>query len=414
MTTHIEPPAEALAADAGAIDRTWPFVALFAPFGISSGYIAVTLGFQLGHVGLSAVAVTTIIAASIWVQTVKMLWAPIVDAAGKPRLWYMLGTTLTGGSILTMSLFPATAQSVPFLTVMAVISSASSTLVAMSSEILLTHGVRPSARGRASGWAQAGNLGGNGVGGGLGLALAQNFTQPWIAGLVLAASCIGCTAFLYLIPKVEPAHDGMRYLARLKQVVIDVWDVARSRLGYLALIIMLLPIASGSAPWSVIAGDWGASAGLVAIVTGVLGGLAAAFGALVAGYILDRMEKKTAYCLFGIAVGLVTVIMALLPHVPAAFAAGTLAYQVFVGCGYAGYSAIVLEAIGRKSAATNFNLMAALSNMPIAFMTSFDGWTHDRYGVKAMLYGELVMPAVAIAAFALFVVATRSRKRTTS
>ena len=39
------------------------------------------------------------------------------------------------------------------------------------------------------------------------------------------------------------------------------------------------------------------------------------------------------------------------------------------------------------------------------------GWLHDKSGTMAMLYGELWLPAVTIAAFGLFVVATRSRKK---
>jgi MFS family permease len=412
MTAHLEPAPLTPPADDGTFDRTWPFLPLFAPFGISSGFLSVTLGFQLGHAGLSAIAVTTVIAASLWTQSVKMFWAPIVDAMGKPRIWYLLGATLTGLSILVMSLSPPTAKVVPFLTVMAVLGSAASTLVSMSAEILLTHGVKQTARGRASGWAQAGNVGGTGVGGGLGLFLAERFSEPWISGFVLALICVGCAGFLFLIPSVEPAHDGQGYVARLKQVVIDVWSVARSRLGYLALIIMILPIASGSAPWPVIAGDWRADADLVALVTGVVGGLAAALGALIGGYICDRLDPKTSYCAFGIAVGLVTVLMAWSPHTPMAFAIGTLVYTLIVGCGYAAYSAIVLQAIGKKSAATNFNLMAAISNMPLAFMASFDGWMHDRHGVQAMLYGEFLLPAGVIAAFALFVWATRPLRAT--
>ncbi len=319
MTAHIEPAPLDPPADGPAIERTWVFLPLFAPFGISSGFLSVTLGFQLGHAGLSAVAVTTVIAASLWAQSVKMLWAPIVDALGRPRIWYMVGAALTGLTILLMSLSPPTARAVPFLTIMAVIGSAASTLVSMSAEILLTHGIKPTARGRASGWAQAGNVGGNGVGGGLGLALAQHFAEPWISGLVLALICLACGAFLFLIPSVEPAHDGTGYVARLKQVILDVWSVARSRLGYLALIIMILPIASGSAPWSAIAGDWRADADLVALVTGVIGGLAAAAGALIGGYICDRLDPKTSYCLFGLAVGAVAVLMAWSPHTPAVF-----------------------------------------------------------------------------------------------
>ena len=71
----------------------------------------------------------------------------------------------------------------------------------------------------------------------------------------------------------------------------------------------------------------------------------------------------------------------------------------------------MLQAIGQRSAATNFNLMAALSNVPIAIMTTFDGWVHDRFGTNAMLYGELALPALTIAAFAVFVATTRPRAK---
>jgi len=385
------------------------FLPLFAPFGISSGYVSVTMAFLLGRAGLSTVAITTIIAATLWVQTWKMLWAPIVDTVGNPKLWYGLGATLVGGTILAMSMLPMTAAEVPVLTLLAALSSAASTLVSMSSEIFMAQSVPEHMRGRVSGWSQAGNLGGAGVGGGLGLLLAQHVAQPWVSGAVLAALCFACWGCVRLVPAARRTHTMPSYLDELKGVARDVWDVARSRAGYLALILMLLPIASGAAPWSAIAGEWAAEADLVALVNGVVGGLASAFGALVGGYVCDRMSPGRAYCVFGLVAGAIAVVMAWCSRSPTTFVVFTLAYSVAIGCGYAAYSAIVLQAIGRRSAATNFNLMAALSNVPIALMTSFDGWTHDRFGTDAMLYGELAMPAITIAAFALFVVATRSR-----
>jgi cytochrome bd-type quinol oxidase subunit 1 len=101
-----------------------------------------------------------------------------------------------------------------------------------------------------------------------------------------------------------------------------------------------------------------------------------------------------------------------LPRTPTVFTAFVLLYSATVGMGYTGYAAIVLEAIGKKSAATNWNLMAALSNIPIAVMATFDGWVHDKYGTNAMLLGELVLPAIAIVGFTVLVVATRRRPRT--
>ena len=389
----------------------WPalFLPLFAPFGIANGYVAVTLAFLLGRAGLSTLAVTTIIAASIWPQTWKVLWAPIVDTLGNPKYWYGLGAVLTGGTLLLMSLLPATALEVPLLTTLAVLSSVASTLVSMSAEIFMTTGVPAAMRGRASGWGQAGNLGGSGVGGGIGLALAQHVSPVWVSGAVLAAICIACWAAVLAFPPTRRDRPATGYLAHLAGVVRDVWDVARSRIGYLALVIMVLPIASAGAPWAAVAGEWHAGADLVALVTGLLGGTVTAVGALAGGYLCDRIDVKRAYCLFGLLAGAVATAMAWAPRSPAAFVGFTLVYGVFIGGGYAAYNAIVLEAIGRKSAATNFNLMAALSNVPIAAMASFDGWVHDRYGTKAMLYGELALPAATIAAFALFVVMTRPR-----
>jgi predicted MFS family arabinose efflux permease len=383
------------------------FLPLFAPFGISSGYVSVTLAFLLARAGLSTLEITTIIAGTIWVQTWKVLWAPIIDTVGNPKLWYGLGATGTGAAILAMSVLPATAREVPAITVLALLSSAASTLVSMSSEIFLAQCVPAQLRGRASGWAQAGNLGGGGVGGGLGLLLAEHVSQQWVSGAVLAVICFACWGCVRFVPAARRTHSVPSYVDELKGVVRDVWDVARSRVGYLALILMVLPIASGAAPWSAIAGEWRAGADLVALVNGVVGGLASAAGALVGGYVCDRMSPGRAYCVFGLIAGAIAVAMAWWARSPGAFIVFTLGYSALVGCGYAAYSAIVLQAIGQRSAATNFNLMAALSNVPIALMTSFDGWVHDRFGTDAMLYGELALPAATIAAFVFFVFATK-------
>ena len=413
MTAHLE-------AAPGLVDpatvhpvlrRTAIFLPLFAPFGISSGYVGVTLAFLLGRAGLSTIAITTIIAATLWVQTWKILWAPIVDTVGNPKLWYGVGAIGVGATLVAMSVLPATAKEVPILTLLAVVSSAASTLVSMSSEIFLAQSVPSAMQGRASGWAQAGNVGGAGVGGGLGLLLAQHVSQAWVSGAALGAICFACWGCVRFVPAARRTHASVAYLAQLKGVARDVWTVARSRVGYLALVLMVLPIASGAAPWSAIAAEWRADADVVALVNGIVGGFASAAGALLGGYVCDRIHPGRAYCVFGLVAGLLAVAMAWSARTPTVFVVFVLGYNAAVGCGFAAYSAIVLDAIGQRSAATNFNLMAALSNVPLALMTSFDGWMHDRYGTDAMLYGELVLPAATIAAFALFVVATRSRGR---
>jgi len=391
----------------------WPvvFLPLFAPFGISSGYVSVTLAFQLGHAGVPTAVVTGLIALSVWPQTWKMLWAPVVDTVGNPKLWYGLGAGIVALTILLMSLLPATARGIPALGSLVVLGTLASTLVAMASEVFMGHGVPPEMRGRASGWAQAGNLGGAGIGGGLGLALVENVSRPWVSGLVLALICMGCWATVLAVPKVRRTSETLHYWNSLKGVLRDVWSVARSRAGFLALVVMLLPTGSGAVAWSAIAGEWRASGNLVALVSGLLSGLASAVGAMIGGYICDRIDATRAYLLFGLAAGLAATIMAWAPRAPEMFAVFVLAYALATGAAYAGYSAVVLQAIGKRSVATNFSLMAALSNIPIAAMTEFDGWMHDRFGTVAMLYGELALPVFSIVGFALLVMATRRRAR---
>jgi hypothetical protein len=89
--------------------------------------------------------------------------------------------------------------------------------------------------------------------------------------------------------------------------------------------------------------------------------------------VCDRLERKWAYCLFGALQVLLAVAMAEAPHTEASFVVLSSAYNVAVGMAYAGFSALVLEVIGRGAAATKYNMMASLSNMPIGYVTWIDG-----------------------------------------
>jgi hypothetical protein len=87
----------------------------------------------------------------------------------------------------------------------------------------------------------------------------------------------------------------------------------------------------------------------------------------------------------------------------------TLTYALITGLTYAGFSAVVLEAIGRGAAATKYNVFASLSNIPIAYMTVVDGWARTRWNEGAMLYVEAVIGVAALLVF--IAVATTTRRR---
>jgi hypothetical protein len=101
---------------------------------------------------------------------------------------------------------------------------------------------------------------------------------------------------------------------------------------------------------------------------------------------------------FGVALAFAAIIMAFAPWTRTAYAIGVLVYAFFVGTSYAAYSALVVHAIGRGVASTKYAICQSLGNIPVAYMTAFNGWVHDRYGGVWMLNGEALLALACIAA----------------
>jgi PAT family beta-lactamase induction signal transducer AmpG len=391
----------------------WIFMILILPFGVIDGYLQTTLGYLLSqqHVPVSATA--GLITLGFLPHTWKFFWAPIADTTLSRKTWYAIGAVLTSAGILVMGLLPTTAAGLKLLGIAAFVANLAVTFLGMSVESLMAYATPEDEKGRAGGWFQAGNLGGTGVGGGLGLILAQRLAAPWMAGAVLAAACLLCLVALAFVPDSSAGGRHPSLAKSLAEVVRDVWKVARARLGAIALILCFLPIGSGAASglWAAVAGDWHASANTVALATGVITGLVSAVGCLSGGWISDRMNRKGAYVLYGVLQALCAAGMALAPRNELNFIVFTILYAFITGLTYAGFTAFVLEAMGLGAAATKYNLFASLSNIPIAYMTTIDGKAHDRWGSAGLLYAECVFCALGLLVFAIVLALWRQRGR---
>jgi len=396
--------------------HTHPFVwlVLITPFGVMSGYLTVALAYLLSRAGLSVEQVGALVAISFVPHTWKFAWAPVIDTTLRRRTWYVIGAVLSAAGILASGLVPSTPQALPLLTLVVFVSNVAVTFLAMAVESLMTYGTPDEEKGRAGGWFQAGNLGGGGIGGGAGLWMAQALPEPWIAAAVLALVCVACCAALRFVAEPPLVHRSRKYLLDLVEVARDLWRVARSRGGYLALLICFLPIGSGGASglWSAVADEWHASAGTVALATGVFSGIVSAVGCIVGGYVCDRIDRKTAYGLYGLMLSAVAVGMAIAPRTEWMYIVFTTGYSFVSGLCYAAFSAVVLEAIGLGAAATKYSLFASLSNMPIAYMTLAVASAHTRGGTNAMLYVDAA--AGVLGMFVFIVVAQASRPRLAS
>lgn len=382
----------------------WVFMVLGMPFGVMSGYLTVTIAWQLAQAGIGVGPISALIAASFIPHTTKFLWAPLVDTTLDNRRWYLGSALLSAVGIAAIGLVPPTAHNLGLLTTVVLVSNFAVAVVGMTTQALMLTSVPADKFGRAGGWFQAGNLGGGGLGGGLGLILAERLKDhPAVPGVVLAVLCAACITPLWTVHEPREHRPLANVGPALAGVVKDIWHLARSKPGALALLLSLLPIGSGAASglWSAVASDWQASANTVALATGVLSGVIMMVGSIAGGWACDRMDRKNAYMLFGVMQALCAIGMGVLPHTERWYFVMTSLYSFVTGLTYAGYSAFVLEAMGLGAAATKFSLYASLSNTPIMYMTRIDGWAHGRFGPSGMLYGEAIAGAIGLTFFLL-------------
>lgn len=388
------------------------YMFLILPFGVMGGYVSVAIAYLLSKQGVPVEKTAALVALGLLPHTWKFLWAPIADTTLSRRLWYLVSCIVSAAGVIATGVFPATEANLTILSVVVLVSNFASTFLGMSVEGLMAYGTTENEKGRAGGWFQAGNLGGAGVGGGAGLLMAQHLPAEWMAGAILGLACLLCAAGLLFVQEPEQVHRRRGIVRDITGVGLDLWRMARTRMGFLALFLCILPIGSGAASglWSAVAEDWQASANTVAVVTGVLGGVVSAAGCLIGGWICDRMDRKAAYIGFGILQALCAVAMAIAPRTEAMYIVFTSLYALITGFTFAGFTAFVLEAMGLGAAATKYNVFASLSNTPIYYMTMVDGWAHTRFGPAGMLHTEAALGGVGLLAF-IAVLALVQRRR---
>lgn len=379
------------------------FTILILPMGVASGYVSVTLGYLLSKAGVSVENIAALVAVVLLPHILKFIWAPIVDTTLSFKKWYVISSVVSSLGIIATGILPLKESSLPQLTTFVFLSNLAVTFLCMSTEGLMAYDVPPELKGRAGGFFQAGNLGGSGLGGGLGLILAQRLPAPWMAGLILGIICLLCCIALLFFKDPEITIREEEISKTYKNLFSDVWNTLKTKSGILAMLLCFLTLGTGAAGglWSAVAKDWQASVETVALVSGVMSGLISAGGCIAGGWICDKMNSRNAYLLFGLAAAASAVCMAYAHKTEIMFIGWTSIYAFANGLCYAGFTAFVLEAIGKGAAATKYNIFAALSNSPIYIMTYVAGIAYSHFGAKGMLNTEA---AFAVAAVLLFLV----------
>jgi MFS family permease len=397
-----------------AIPHPIVWMILYLPFGAVYGFGGVALTNIASQRGISISETTLIVASAMLISWLKWLWAPVVDITLTPRRWYVLSTVFSGAGVFAMSAVPLDEPHLPLLIVVIAAASFMGSIVAMAVEAIMAGTTPPHHVGSVSAWSQAGNLGGTGLGGGLGLFLLVHLPAEWMSGAIMAVLLLACCAALPFTPEVHSRHRGKRPWQAVRDVVGDLWTMMKTKGGLLAGILCALPVGTGAAQ-SVLTQDavakyWGAGSDLVALTQGVLSGIVTAFGCFIGGFICKRFHPRPTYAGIGLALAAIATGMGLAPHGPTAYLGWSMIYALGVGTVYAAFTAVVLDAMGPGSGATKYNIYASLSNFPIWWVGLLLGYVADKGGAPLMLFTEAALGVVGVGIFAF---AAKRIKRTT-
>src|SRR5437660_4328753 len=314
-------------------ESTNPFVffCLVLPYGMSSGFVSVTLQLVLTRVGFSVALTASIVAIGVSANLWRFLWGPVADLTLTARRWYLLRLGTSAATLMLPSFLPLHQNAVAVLMSVVFVSQVAGTLIVLPVGGLMAHTVAENAKGRAAGWYQAGNLGGNGIGGGVGVWLASHFSKE-IAGSGLALAMLASAAAIYFasdvrIVSTETLGERMRILWR------DILSMVRSAIPLFTIVLVCSPIGAGAMNnlWSAVAPDWKTTSDRVALVSGVLNGVISAIGCVIGGWVADRIGRWWSYFGSGVLIALVAIIMAVAPRSPNAFTVGVLAYALTSG-----------------------------------------------------------------------------------
>lgn len=386
------------------------FLFLCLPYGISGGFIGVTLPYLLVHQGFSvagAAAITALgLSANIW----RFLWAPFTDLTLSLHQWYLIGTGLCAVTLLLFCFIPLNTDSNGILSITVFVTQVAATIVVSPVGGMMAKTVPKESKGRAGGWYQAGNLGGAGLGGGAGVWISTHASFQG-AVIFLSIVMVCCCLALFFVPHVNARKDNT-LREGFKIIYFDMKELIRSPIAVYSMAVVISPIGIGACfnVWSSVAAEWKVSANDVALFTGTIGGISQAMGCIFGGWASDKLGRWIAFFGAGMMMAMVTLAMSFLPQLPPSYKIGILLYDFAMGINFASFSAIVLHAIGKGLASTKYAVISSFGNIPVVGMTSLVGWLHDAKGVKMMLLGETFIGIGFILACVLAMYVLQSRK----
>jgi MFS family permease len=379
--------------------HTNPIVFLFLrlPFGISMGFITVTLPFWLSEAGVSVTQIGFIEVVALSPITGRVLLALVVDLTWSPRTWFAVATVVSALAVALLGLLPLRTSDLVWVTVIAFVYALAINCLAVPVGVLLARTVEETQRGRAAGWYMAANIGGAGLGGGAGLWLGTHVSHA-ISACLAAITTAACITALRYTAAVPGTDRSVPFGRRSRQLWRGLLQTAREKYAPLLAFVCLSPIGAGAMSnlWSAVGPAWRASADVIALGAGVVSGVGSTIGCVLGGWVYDRRGMWHSYFGSGLALAVAALAMAIAPRSPAFYLAGITVYSLALGWAYAAFAGLCAWGSRGPATATVYAFWVSINNVPGQFMTAANAWVFDHLNATAMLVAEALVTIVAL------------------
>jgi MFS family permease len=319
------------------------------------------------------------------------LYAPVIDLGPKRKHWLVIVSVISAGCLLATCLMPLPEHTYGFL-VLAMLAQIISGLVGSCNGGLMAQVIADDQQGKAGGWYQVGNQSGGGLSAAIAIWMSEAGAAPALIGGTLAGLMIVSSLAALWID--EPPRLEANAGAAFKETLREVKRLLMSRLGLTGVALCLSPVGTSALSYyfAAVAASYGVDGTAVAITVLANAGLTA-LGAFIGGYLCDRFNRRVLYLLAGVMTAVCGIAMALSPVVPATYFVGVAVYTLLTGFGYAAFTAVVLETIGKSSqaSATQFSLYFAAGNAAIAYVGLIDTRFMDRHGIPGVVASDAAL-----------------------
>lgn len=376
-------------------------------FGLVAGFVITALPFLLSRAGVSVDRIASVSAVAMSPTFWAFLLTPIIDTGLTRRAW-AFALILFSAVSLAAALWFFSPQRLGLFTALVLIAELAIVLQGNAVGGWVAEFVTDSQRGKVGGWTNAANLGGGAFGAMLLMSAAQKLSTHALAVLTLGVVLLSASVLLWFPRPLDPVIKLAQVFGGTLRSVVQTCRQSHVLFGFL---LFLLPVGAVAAInlFSGLGNDFHAAPARVVWVTGAGVAISSSIGALVGGYLADRLNRCVLYLSGGITAGLTSLAMAFMMHNEITFTIGVLFYNAVAGLIYAAFTALSLQltGTGNPTAATQMALFAASTNGAIVYMTWLDGQGYRLFGVK----GLFLVDGIAAIATGLILMVFVLRKR---